>query len=80
MTLPFEGAISAIFETEVPEDVRAAIKNGTKKDILDDAYPYADAMPGDEYDAAMDALQLNLVRLHYDVKETGKRLCVVFEG
>jgi polyphosphate kinase 2 len=37
-------------------------------------------MARDAYEARMEALQLQLVRMMFDLKETGKRLIVVFEG
>jgi polyphosphate kinase 2 len=37
-------------------------------------------MKGKAYDAAMDGLQRQLVRLQADIKATGKRVVVVFEG
>ena len=33
-----------------------------------------------DYEAQMAGLQLQLVRMHYDLKAKGKRLIVVFEG
>lgn len=80
MTLPFDGAISSFFENEAPEDVRRAIREADKDDILSDSYPYSEEMGRKDYEAEMDALQLELVRLQADVKETGKRIVVVFEG
>lgn len=80
MTLPFDGAISEFFEKEAPEDVRSAIEEASKNDILSDSYPYDDEMDKDDYEEEIDALQLELVRLQADVKESGKRVVVVFEG
>jgi len=80
MTLPFDGAISEYYESEAPEEIREAIREAKKHDILNPAYAYADPMHKRAYDKAMDALQLNLVRMAADVKDTGKRLAVVFEG
>ena len=80
MTLPFDGAISAFFENEAPDGVRKAIENGGKKDVLSDSYPYEKAMDSDVYEDEIEALQLDLVRFQNDVKETGKRVVIVFEG
>lgn len=80
MSLPFDGAISAFFENEAPKDVRKAIEKADKNDILSDSYPYESRMDKDEYEADMEQLQLELVKLQADVKETGKRVVVVFEG
>ena len=80
MSLPFDGAISKFFTKTAPKDVRDAIKSGGKKDILSESYPYTDRMDRDVYESELEALQLELVKLQADVKETGKRVVVVFEG
>ncbi len=80
MTLPFDGAISAFHKNEAPDEVRKAIAEAGKKDVLSDAYPYPKVMGRSEYDEAITALQLELVKLQSDVKETGKRIVIVFEG
>ncbi|MCG6884565.1 MAG: polyphosphate kinase 2 [Silicimonas sp.] len=80
MSLPFDGAISAFFEKDAPDEIRNAIEEGGKKDVLSESYPYDDVMDEDDYEVAIEKLQLELVRLQADVKATGKRLVVVFEG
>jgi len=80
MPLPFDGAISRYYETEAPAPIRAAIRDGAKSDILSETYPYDKRLDRDVYDDRMDALQLELVKLQADVKATGKRLAIVFEG
>ncbi|WP_238365289.1 polyphosphate kinase 2 [Mesobacterium pallidum] len=80
MNLPFDGAISAYFETEAPEEIRTAIEEGSKKDILDPGYPYDAWMGKDDYEDQMDALQRELVKVQHWVKESGQRIAVVFEG
>lgn len=80
MELPFDGAITAFYQTEAPEALRAAIREGGKKDILDDSYPYDRRMDRDAYDDTMAALQIELVKLQAWVKESGARVAIVFEG
>ncbi len=80
MALPFDGAISGFYENEAPSDIRKAIDDGGKKDILAESYPYDTEMDKDAYEEAIEGLQFELVRLQADVKETGKRVVVVFEG
>lgn len=80
MTLPFDGAISAFFKNDAPAEIRSLIKDAKKKDILSDSYPHSKPIETDAYEEAMEALQRELVRLQADVKETGKRIVVVFEG
>ncbi len=80
MDLPFDGAITRYFETEAPKDIRKAIEKGDKDDILAPSYPYREEIKKKDYKAQMDDLQRQLVRLQADVKATGKRMVVVFEG
>lgn len=80
MTLPFDGAISKFYAETAPEAVRRAIAEGEKKDILTDDYPYDRWMKKSDYEDRLEALQLELVKLLADVKATGKRVVVVFEG
>ncbi|OWU72047.1 polyphosphate kinase [Roseovarius sp. 22II1-1F6A] len=80
MTLPFDGAISRFYESEAPQDVREAIARAEKDDILDPAYPHDTEMRGKHYDAEMNALQIELVKLQAWVRDTGARVAVVFEG
>ncbi|MCV2447986.1 polyphosphate kinase 2 [Paracoccus sp. DMF] len=78
--LPFVGAISRYLDKDAPEAVRKAIRDASGDEILDASYPYRDEMKGKEYDAQMEGLQLQLVRLMRDVIHTGKRIVVLFEG
>ena len=80
MDLPFDGAISKYFKNDAPKDVRRAIEKAGKDAIMSAKYPYREEMKRKDYEARMDALQLQLVRLQADVKATGKRLICVFEG
>ena len=80
MDLPFDGAISRYFTEAAPKDVRKAIEKASKDEILWKDYPYREEMKKKDYQAQMDALQIQLVRMAADVKATGKRMVVVFEG
>ncbi|RYG92087.1 polyphosphate kinase 2 [Loktanella sp. IMCC34160] len=80
MELPFDGAISSYSRDEAPEQVRAAIRDGGKKDILDPGYPYDRLWNKGAYEEALEALQVELVRMQRWVKDTGQRIAVVFEG
>ncbi|MCF1709785.1 polyphosphate kinase 2 [Tabrizicola sp. J26] len=78
--LPFDGAISSYFKEKAPKSIRKAIESAGKDDILSRSYPYREEIKTKDYEEKMDVLQLQLVRLHADLKETGKRLVVLFEG
>ncbi|WP_299841415.1 polyphosphate kinase 2 [uncultured Paracoccus sp.] len=78
--IPFVDDILTFLKKGAPSDIRKAIEKAGKDDILDPGYPYTEEMKGKEYDAQMEQLQLQLVRMMHDVIETKKRLVVLFEG
>lgn len=78
--LPFDGAISRYFKEGAPRSVRKAIEQAGNDVILNPDYPYREEMKKKDYQRQMEALQLQLARLQADVKATGKRMVVIFEG
>ncbi|WPY95239.1 polyphosphate kinase 2 [Limimaricola variabilis] len=80
MDKPFDGAISRFYEEEAPEEVREALRNAGKDDISSPRFPYPSRWKRKEYEAAMDALQVELVKMQAWVKATGQRVVVIFEG
>lgn len=80
MTLPFDGTISQFYKTGAPQGIRAAIEAADDDTMLDGSFPYPEQMSGKAYKEEMAALQRQLVRFQADVKATGKRIVVVFEG
>jgi len=80
MDLPFDGAISAYFENDAPTEVRAAIQNAGKNDILSDSYPHKERLARKTYEADLEALQIELVKMQHWAKESGARIACVFEG
>ena len=80
MTLPFDGAISRYFREGAPAAIRKAIETAGKDDILTASYPYDAEMKKKDYEAHMERLQIELVKMLADLRATGKRLVVVFEG
>lgn len=80
MQLPFDGAISAFYENDAPDEVRNAILRAEKGDIIDPSYPYSDRMPRKAYEKDLAALQIELVKLQSWVSATGARIAIVFEG
>jgi polyphosphate kinase 2 len=78
--LPFDGAITRFFTEEAPESVRKAIGAAKKDTILDPAYPYDTRMDKHDYEDQLAALQVELVKFHAWVRDTGQRIAVVFEG
>lgn len=80
MKLPFKGAITAFLHDKASDRVRKAILQADKDDILDPHYPYRAELKNKAYSAQMDALQIELVKMHAEIKASGKRLVVLFEG
>ena len=80
MDLPFDGAISHYFREEAPKAIRKAIETADKDDILSKGYPYRHEMAKKDYETQMEALQIQLVRMQADVKASGRRVMIVFEG
>jgi len=78
--LPFDAAITRYFEKGAPKAIRKAIEKAGKDDILTPSYPYDAEMKRKDYDAAMEGLQRQLVRMQADIKASGKRVIVLFEG
>ncbi|WP_163849755.1 polyphosphate kinase 2 [Pseudooceanicola aestuarii] len=80
MDLPFDGAISAFYRNDAPDEVRNAIKRADKGDILNPGYPYAERMPRKAYEKELEALQIELVKMQAWAKATGARVVCLFEG
>ncbi|WP_207099764.1 polyphosphate kinase 2 [Paracoccus shandongensis] len=77
--LPLVGQITAALKA-APKDIRKLLDGAGKDDILDPTYPYRAEMDKKAYEAQMDGLQLQLVRMMHDIVATRKRLVVLFEG
>lgn len=80
MDLPFDGAISRYFREGAPKWVRKAVEKAGDDPVFSKSYPYKAEMKSKDYDAQIESLQRQLVRLHADVVATGKRIALVFEG
>ena len=78
--LPFDGAISRFADKEAPKDIREALKDADKHDVLDPRYPYRTRISDDEYDKVFEACQLELVKAQDWYRATGQRIVLVFEG
>jgi polyphosphate kinase 2 len=78
--LPFDGAVSRYLAVEAPEDVRDAIEDGKKRDILDESYPYNRWLKKSDYEEELDRLQIELAKCQRWIQDSGTRLVVVFEG
>jgi polyphosphate kinase 2 len=80
MDKPFDGAISRYATNDAPQAIRDQISGAKKSDILNPTHPYPARWDKAEYETAMAALQIELVRMQAWVRDTGQRIVVVFEG
>ncbi|MDO9526716.1 MAG: polyphosphate kinase 2 [Gemmobacter sp.] len=80
MDLPFDGAISRFHQDAAPAEIRMALDGADKDDILAPSYPYRREMKKKDYNAVMDPLQIELVKMQSDFKTSNRRLVVLFEG
>lgn len=80
MDLPFDGGISRFYKEDAPTDVRDAVASAEKSKIINASYPYQKSWKRGAYDDAIDALQIELVRMQAWARETGQRIAIVFEG
>jgi polyphosphate kinase 2 len=78
--VPLVGAITKFLETAAPPELRKVIAAAGRKDILSPTYPYRKELDNDAEAESLERLQIELVKMHYDIKTTGKRLVVLFEG
>ena len=78
--IPLVGDITQYLEKEAPKEIRKAIESAAKDEILARSYPYRQEMKKKDYEAHMAALQVELVKMSWALKEAGKRLVVLFEG
>ncbi len=72
--------ISDFYQNGAPEALVKTCSSAQKDDIFDPDYPYAERMKKKDYNAQMDELQVQLVKMLTDVRSTGKRIAVIFEG
>ncbi len=75
-----KGLIEHYYRNEAPKDVRSAIKDAGKREILNPSFPYSEKMKGKEYDRQMEALQIELVKMQAWLKDSDHRVALIFEG
>lgn len=80
MQLPYDGAISAYYNTDAPKAVRDAIQASKKGQIISATYPHQKQMKRKNYEAELRALHIELCKMQNWAGETGARVALVFEG
>jgi polyphosphate kinase len=61
-------------------DPRLLRPDGSPVDTWREGYPYEERLPREEYERTKRLLQIELLKFQYWVKDTGRRIVVVFEG
>ncbi|MEN8840483.1 MAG: polyphosphate kinase 2 [Octadecabacter sp.] len=79
-TLPFDGEISRYFREDAPSEVRLEIEDTKKGEILATDFPYEKRWKRREYEDALAAIQIELVKMQAWARDTGQRIAIVFEG
>ena len=54
--------------------------DGSVVDTWRENYPYSERMTRDDYDLAKRLLQIELLKMQYWIKDTGRRMVIVCEG
>jgi len=80
LEIPFINEVNTFLNEGASQEIRDAVLGARKKDILSSDYPYRRRMKSADYLQQMDKLQIELVKMLWDIRHTGKRLAVVFEG
>lgn len=74
------GEITHFYKHKAPQDIHDLIKGSKKADILNPSYPHPERISKKDYENAIGALQIELVKLQAWVKESGQRVAILFEG
>jgi polyphosphate kinase 2 len=80
-SFPLIELIDERIKTHIPSEIMDRIKAAkSKKHIISQTYPYPKCMKTSDYDAEVEMLQIELVKMQAWVKESGERIVMIFEG
>ncbi len=79
---PMVDLIAEQVRTSIPKDLVERVKKaeGKKKKIISSTYPYPKRMKTEDYEAEVELLEVELVKMQAWVKEVGERIVMLFEG
>ena len=77
---PFEGQVTQFLKKGAPRDIVRKLETVQSNEMLDPAYPYKRRLDRKLYEDHLAQLQIELVKMQWDLQQTGKRVVVVFEG
>ncbi|MGA3172450.1 MAG: polyphosphate kinase 2 [Chthoniobacteraceae bacterium] len=79
---PMVDLIAEQVRTSIPDELVERVKSaeGKKKKIINSNYPYPKRMKSEDYEAEVELLEIELVKMQAWVKETGEKIVMIFEG
>jgi len=79
---PMVDLIAEQVRTSIPKDLVLRVKaaEGKKKKIISTTYPYPKRLKTEDYEAEVELLEIELVKMQAWVKEVGERIVMIFEG
>jgi len=79
---PMVDLIAEQVRTSIPKELVERVKKtqDKKKKIINLNYPYAKRMKSEDYEAEVELLEIELVKMQAWVKEVGERIVMIFEG
>ena len=81
-SFPMVDLIAEQVRTSIPKELVHRVKaaEGKKKKIISTNYPFAKRMKTEDYEAEVELLEIELVKMQAWVKEVGERIVMLFEG
>jgi polyphosphate kinase 2 len=81
-SFPMVDLIAEQVRTSIPKELVHRVKaaEGKKKKIISSTYPYPKRMKKEDYEAEVELLEIELVKMQAWVKESGERIVMIFEG
>jgi len=80
-SFPMIDLIDERIKTSIPSEIMDRIKSAkSKKHTISQTYPYPKCMKTSDYNAEVELLQIELVKMQAWVKEAGERIVMIFEG
>jgi len=80
-SFPLIELIDERIKSSIPAEIMDRINSAkSKKHIINPNYPFPKAMKTSDYDAEVEMLQIELVKMQAWVKESGERIVMIFEG
>ncbi len=81
-SFPMVELIAEQVRTSIPQELvdRVEKSQAKKKRIISSTYPYAKRMKKEDYEAEVELLEIELVKMQAWVKESGERIVMLFEG